>query len=533
MEPEEQEYYTDNEETEFGEIPNKKSRRFCVYNSEWEQEYPFIKPSPTDAYIARCNQCFSTITIKFSGVGAIKHHILKEKHIKSLKSSENSNAIQPKVSNFFYSKQSKEDQQISLAELVSTFHSVQHHHSYLSTECGNKLFPLIFNDSNTAKKISCARTKTEAIVVKVLAPFSIEIILTDLENCFYSLSIDASNKGNRKYFPIVLSYFKKTEGCTRKLFDFYEDSHESADAITSSILDVIRNSPIKLEKLVSYSADNANVNYGKTDGVFAKLKRLQKNILQANCNAHVLHNMARHGLKVFTEFDVESFVLKVYSEFSHSSKKRELFKELCEFATVEFREILRHVPTRWLSLEPAINRILLEFPALRLYFAKNSELKADIIKKFFGNGDMFTPQSFESFSGECVLYFTHNLIAEITKYVLILESEQITASEIFGVLERLKESLETRIETKFFGSNIRKIFKNLDNSTIEELQDKFVMCLQRCLNYLHKWFNFEKSPFRHFKIFNFDSTEIFTFNELLSINDEHFHIEVNEDNLIN
>ena len=43
------------------------------------------------------------------------------------------------LSAFFVKTNSKEEHLVILAELVSTYHGVIHHHSFVSQDCGNKL----------------------------------------------------------------------------------------------------------------------------------------------------------------------------------------------------------------------------------------------------------------------------------------------------------------------------------------------------------------------------------------------------------
>jgi hypothetical protein len=58
-------------------------------------------------------------------------------------------------------------------------------------------------------------------------------------------------------------------------------------------------------------------------------------------------------------FDIENVVLKVFAEFSNSAKKnREMLKECFEFCESGFCEVIRHVPTRWLSLFKAVDRVI-------------------------------------------------------------------------------------------------------------------------------------------------------------------------------
>ncbi|GFX99113.1 uncharacterized protein TNCV_2492941 [Trichonephila clavipes] len=55
-------------------------------------------------------------------------------------------------------------------------------------------------------------------------------------------------------------------------------------------------------------------------------------------------------------------------EFSCSSKKREDLKECFDFFESEYREVIRHVPTRWLSLFKALDRMLSSWGPLKRYF---------------------------------------------------------------------------------------------------------------------------------------------------------------------
>lgn len=49
-------------------------------------------------------------------------------------------------------------------------------------DCTGPLLRKIYEDSNVAKKVSCARTKTEAIVTGVLAPHSTDVVMNNLQD---------------------------------------------------------------------------------------------------------------------------------------------------------------------------------------------------------------------------------------------------------------------------------------------------------------------------------------------------------------
>ncbi|GFT09653.1 uncharacterized protein TNCV_4948141 [Trichonephila clavipes] len=66
--------------------------------------------------------------------------------------------------------------------------------------------------------------------------------------------------------------------------------------------------------------------------------------------------------------DVENIVMKVFAEFSCSAKKQEDLKECFDFFEIEYREVIRHVPTRWLSLFKALDRMLSSWGPLKENF---------------------------------------------------------------------------------------------------------------------------------------------------------------------
>ena len=150
--------------------------------------------------------------------------------------------------------------------------------------------------------------------------------IQNLKNVFFfSIGTDASKKGNKEFFPIVVRHFCKTRGVVNAVLHFYNDSNESSEAIAHRIKSVIEKNNLSLSSVSSYSADkyNASVNYRKHSSVYQKLKLNNSYIVQANCNCHVLNNCVKYVLKAFA-FDVESFVIKTYNSFASSAKKSEV-----------------------------------------------------------------------------------------------------------------------------------------------------------------------------------------------------------------
>jgi hypothetical protein len=156
---------------------------------------------------------------------------------------------------------------ISAAEFAEVYHGCEHSLIYVSTDCNVKLNCKIFEDSYTAAKIRCRRTKAERLVENLLRPRSVEMVLEQMgvngdSQLFYSISSDASNKGARKMFPLVVKFFDKDNGTQNKLVDFYEDDYEDLLAIFNAISKSLDELKLSRDMITAYSTDNASVNYG-------------------------------------------------------------------------------------------------------------------------------------------------------------------------------------------------------------------------------------------------------------------------------
>lgn len=86
-------------------------------------------------------------------------------------------------------------------------------------------------------QVKCGKTKAIALVENVLAPHALEFVVKELKSggrLPFSIATDASNKRNRKMFPIVVRYFDVETGIRNRIIHFYEDSKESSEDIAKN-----------------------------------------------------------------------------------------------------------------------------------------------------------------------------------------------------------------------------------------------------------------------------------------------------------
>ncbi|KAK9965840.1 hypothetical protein ABG768_004906 [Culter alburnus] len=155
-------------ETESEAPPSSIKKKRCGYNKNWENEYLWLKGVEGDTERAFCDLCKTSFSIGHGGEYDVKRHRLTETNKKRVQQKETSKSMDA----FLRPKNDFLADKVTAAEVTSVYHTVQHATSYRAGDCGTKLAPTIYPDSDIAKRMACGRTKAEAIVTDVLASFS-------------------------------------------------------------------------------------------------------------------------------------------------------------------------------------------------------------------------------------------------------------------------------------------------------------------------------------------------------------------------
>ena len=117
--------------------------------------------------------------------------------------------------------------------------------------------------------------------------------------------------------------------------------------------------------------------------VFAMLKKLlqKEALIGVGCPAHILNNCVHHRTDTMS-IDIDNLIFKIYQYFYIYIVRTEKLKEFCTFVDIEYKKLLSHSSTRWLSLFPGIARLIQIFPALRSFFLSQNK-PPTMIKSFF------------------------------------------------------------------------------------------------------------------------------------------------------
>ena len=74
-------------------------------------------------------------------------------------------------------------------------------------------------------------------------------------------------------------------------------------------------------------------------------------------------------------FNVEDLVIDLFYWYDKSTKRKACQAEYYTFCDLAYREIVKHVNTRWLSLERAVGRVLQQYDGLKSNFCSEGKIK--------------------------------------------------------------------------------------------------------------------------------------------------------------
>ena len=159
------------------------------------------------------------------------------------------------------------------------------------------------------------------------------------------------------------------------MLEFCNETGYTAKVIYDCLVETPKKNKIPVIKCVAFCADNTNTNCGGVNmpdtggNVFLMLKKIVRNMIPADCNAHIVHNSPKKAGEMLM-VDAEAIITKLASHLQNekSTKRIENVKEFCQFLNVEYLRLPAHGRTCCLTLQPIITRSLQLWEPLKYYF---------------------------------------------------------------------------------------------------------------------------------------------------------------------
>ena len=137
---------------------------------------------------------------------------------------------------------------------------------------------------------------------------------------------------------------------------------------------------IPWKNVTCFSADNAAVMMGVHNGVAAFVREKNPEVYVNGCICHLLHLAAEKGAQQLPSSPVD-LLIPIFYYLEKSSKRHKAFREVQSCCDVKQHAILKHVCTRWLSLEQALNRLIEQWVPLVEFFRSESETSSSSAQK--------------------------------------------------------------------------------------------------------------------------------------------------------
>lgn len=338
------------------------------YRHEWAKLAEFktwLQPCTIDATKAICKFCKCTLNAK---LGDLQKHLKSKKHVNASKPF--SCERQQKITNTFkplsiITKKQKKEAQLSLYAAVHTSIAAVDHLSDLHKD---------YEES-----IHLHRTKCTSIIKNALGPHFQKELLSDIGNDVFSLILDESTDiAVYKMLGVVIRYFSIS---SRKIVSTYlgllHIENGTADCLVTAIKMLLNKSNLNLSNLQGIGTDNASTMVGVNNGVFTKLKEEVPHLVLIRCVCHSLQLAMSAATKQTLPRCIDFLIKESYNWFSCSSIRQLAYREI--YGVMNDGAVPLKIPkladTRWLSIEPAVNRILKQWDSLKAHFdvVRNSE----------------------------------------------------------------------------------------------------------------------------------------------------------------
>ena len=286
---------------------------------------------------------------------------------------------------------------------------------------------------------------------------------------FVTVTIDASNMKEVKLMPIVVRYFFPENGVKVKLLEFKSVPGKTAEILSKYLFSVLDQTKLK-DKLIGFCADNCNTNFGGIkrrgqNNVFYRVKNnVKRDLVGIGCTIHIVHNCLQHAVDSLPVC-VGSLV-KIYKLFYIYTVRVFELKEFCDFADVEHQRLLQHGNTRFLSLLPALERVLEMFEALKSYFNLQEHCPT------------FIRQCFENPTQELNLWFVYEQLKYFNETMLKLERQKTSAVDVAIILTELQLNLHQNRVSNFVPHQAKRTWEKLEKDG--EVNARFFLNETRC-----------------------------------------------------
>jgi hypothetical protein len=176
--------------------------------------------------------------------------------------------------------------------------------------------------------------------------------------------------------------------------------------------------------------------------------------------------------------DIQAVMGKVFQYFHQFTIRVESLKSFCDFVEIEYKTVLGHSKTRWLSLIPALDHFIELYDGLKSYFLTQDKC-LNILYKFFSNRKSFI-----------FLLFLKTQMKMFSDAIQRIEREEATGFEVKKEIDLLIMKLRMRQNKMFLHGDVKMELENLRKEGLMT-EKSFKNCVSNfystAVQYIQEW----------------------------------------------
>lgn len=466
------------------ELLNEVENQIHQFDPLWKNQYTWLKECEENRSYAKCAICKTSFSIALIGIAELNKHENSEQHkLKLLRS--------VKAKPTYVTNVKKESEHTELVKnnpqylLLFAYHKIRH--SIGSIDCTTTIFEAI--DSNLQNMLK--QENVIKIVKEVIAPSTQKTIIKDLSNNHpFAICTDLRYRDDSGTFPLILRYFKNTNGVQNKLLTFVRCTSDSPQEIFDSIRIELNSAGLSISNATAFVSNNSKLAFGTSKSVYSELKKVNPFILPIKCISSEVQSAAlkaQHDL----QFDIEILIYKCFNELSTSNLGiiPEELQELCKWVRHEWPVVLSKVPLNYCAIVEAANKVLSNFSALKSFFS-HTEFAPRTLVDFF-----------RSELAACYLSLFKVVVSTFQKtYIRLTCSEKSSAINLYDLMNELRSSLIVKRNEDIYETIARHVLPlstDCNTTFFDQFRRDANVCFDKAIDHINRSFDFEYSILRH------------------------------------
>lgn len=390
-----------------GKAPTTKPTK-CKVKMDWFKKLDYAG-KPLGRWLARvagssthvlCTICASQLNCEYKGFQAIAQHSESVKHKQSVKthlsqrqlainnenkSDDAANGVNRQIPtevteiggdqrrNLLQLIDNRDA--VTRAEIIWTMKNVSSNFSGKSCDDLGQTFKNMFPNEPACKDFTLASSKLSYMVSDCVGPHFRDIFLNDVRKseAHYTLCFDeTTNDASQKELQTSIRYYSENQ---KRILEAHLETffieNGKAETIVKYLFLSLSNAKLPIERLLTLSRDGPNVN----KKVFRLMqeefrKRTGKNLIDiGSCDIHIIHNGFKKGLDTYGK-NIADLSINLHYFFDGEPLRSEEYRGVQTLNRLAHHRFLKHVPSRWLTLNNSTMRIIEQNSATEEYFLK-------------------------------------------------------------------------------------------------------------------------------------------------------------------